>query len=139
MTASTAKLSNYRQAPRKVRLLADLVRGKTVEYALSQLTVLPKRAAEPMQKLIRSALANAEKSGLGPKELVISKIEVNGGVVFSRIMPRARGRGAPIQKKTSHITLALSPKVAKSKSKKTEPASEQKKEEVKEEAAVETK
>lgn len=111
MTAATAKLSNYRQAPRKVRLVADLVRGKSVERALMQLTLLPKRASEPMMKLIMSAAANAKD--VPRSELYISSIQVGSGVVFKRIMPRARGRAAPIKKKTSHITLALSRKVAK--------------------------
>lgn len=107
MTPATARLSNYRQAPRKVRLIADLVRGKTAERALMLLSALPKRGSEPMAKLIKSAVANAQTPA---SELVISKIEVNGGVVFRRMMPRARGRGAPIKKKTSHVTLTLSSK-----------------------------
>jgi large subunit ribosomal protein L22 len=105
MTASTAKLSNYRQAPRKVRLIADLVRGKSTERALSLLTMLPKRGSEPMAKLIKSAIANAKD--IPANELYVSKIEVNGGVVFKRSMPRARGRAAQILKRTSHITISL--------------------------------
>src|SRR5690349_6389704 len=111
MTASTAKLSNYRQAPRKVRLVADLVRGKSVERALMQLQVLPKRASEPLEKLIRSAAANVKDVPMS--ELYISTIEVNGGVVFKRFMPRARGRASQILKRTSHVTLALSRKPPK--------------------------
>lgn len=109
MADATAKLTNYRQAPRKVRLLADLVRGKSVDRALAQLTMLPKRASEPVIKLINSAVAN---SGVAATELYISEIQVNGGVVFKRSMPRARGRASQILKRTSHITLALSKKVA---------------------------
>ena len=110
---ATASLSNYRQSPRKVRLVADLVRGKSAERALALLSQLPKRASEPMQKLISSALANASSSkGIPAADLVISKIEVNGGIVFKRSMPRARGRASAIKKRTSHITLALSRKVA---------------------------
>ncbi len=108
MAAATAQLKNYRQAPRKVRLLADLVRGKSAERALSLLSVLPKRASEPMQKLIKSAIAN---SGAPASELYISSIQVNGGIVFKRMMPRARGRGARINKRTSHISLSLDKKV----------------------------
>src|SRR5579859_3402272 len=107
--ASTAKLKNYRQAPRKVRLVADLVRGKSAERAHAALAVLPKRASEPMIKLIRSAVAN---SGAPASELYISKIEVNGGVVFKRFMPRARGKASPIHKRTSHIAVSLSKKQA---------------------------
>ncbi len=105
MNASTAQLANYRQSPRKVRLIADLIRGKNAEHALSLLMTLPKRGSEPMAKLLRSAVANAK--GASAQELYISKIEVNGGIVFKRQMPRARGRAALIRKKTSVITLAL--------------------------------
>jgi large subunit ribosomal protein L22 len=108
MTASTAHLSNYRQAPRKVRLLADLVRGKSADRALNLLANLPKRASEPMAKLIRSAVANAKAPAT---ELYIAKIEVNGGIVFKRTMPRARGRASQILKRTSHVHLSLEQKV----------------------------
>ena len=114
MADATASLSNYRQSPRKVRLVADLVRGKSAEHALGLLSMLPKRASEPMIKLIQSAVANAlSTKGIPASDLVISKIEVNGGVVFKRSMPRARGRASAIRKKTSLITLALSKKVEK--------------------------
>lgn len=118
MADATAKLKNYRQSPRKVRLIADLVRGKTAERAIQQLSMLPKRGSEPLQKLILSAVANA--GNVPASELVISKIEVNGGIVFKRSMPRARGRASAIRKKTSIITLALSKKAPKAK--KEEPA-----------------
>ena len=108
MIASTATLRNYRQAPRKVRLIADLVRGKSAARALALLSMLPKRGAEQMAKLIKSAVSNAKVEAA---ELYIQKIEVNGGVVFKRQMPRARGRASLIKKKTSHITLSLSKKV----------------------------
>ncbi|MES2203007.1 MAG: 50S ribosomal protein L22 [Patescibacteria group bacterium] len=111
MDTSSAQLKNYRQAPRKVRLIADLVRGKSVERALMQLQVLPKRASGPMEKLIRSAAANAKDIPMG--DLYISKIEVGGGVIFKRFMPRARGKAAPIKKKTSHITISLARKAPK--------------------------
>lgn len=103
-----------------MRLVADLVRGKNAQVALSALMFLPKRAAEPMEKLLRSALANARAKGFAPSGLVISKIEVNQGIVFKRFMPRARGKAAPIRKKTSHITLELSE--VKQKAKKAAPA-----------------
>ena len=109
MATTSAKLSNYRQSPRKVRLIADLVRGKKAQVALALLTHLPKRGSEPMAKLIRSALANARSKGVSAQDLVISRIEVGQGIVFKRFMPRARGKASPIRKKTSHITLELSP------------------------------
>jgi len=111
MTASTATLSNYRQAPRKVRLIADLVRGKSASHALALLAMLPKRGSEPMAKLIKSAINNAKD--VSAADLYISKIEVNGGIVFKRMMPRARGKGAQIKKRTSHITLSLAKKLPK--------------------------
>ena len=114
MTASTAQLKNYRQSPRKVRLVADLVRGKSTDHALALLSNLPKRASEPMVKLLRSAIANLPQGKQGSGEYYISSIAVNGGIVFKRQMPRARGKASLIRKKTSHITIALSEKTKKS-------------------------
>jgi large subunit ribosomal protein L22 len=105
MSDASAKLKNYRQSPRKVRLLADLVRGKTAEHAINLLMTLPKRGSDPMIKLIQSAVSNSK---LSSREVIISTIQVNSGIVFKRMMPRARGRSAPIKKKSSTITLALS-------------------------------
>jgi large subunit ribosomal protein L22 len=110
MTGGVAKLTNYRQAPRKVRLVADLVRGKSAARALALLSTLPKRASEPMRKLIASAVANA---GIPAADLYITKIEVNGGIVFKRTMPRARGRASLIRKRTSHVALMLESKKQK--------------------------
>lgn len=112
MSAATAKLSNYRQAPRKVRLIADLVRGRSAQTALTLLANLPKRASAPMAQLIRSAVANAKAPA---SELYIAKIEVNGGIVFKRHMPRARGRASQILKRTSHVTLSVDQKAPKAK------------------------
>lgn len=109
MDTATAKLSNYRQAPRKVRLVADLIRGKSASHAINLLSVLPKRAGEPMMKLVKSAVANA---GAPATDLYISSIQVNGGIVFKRHMPRARGRASQILKRTSHITVAVAKKAA---------------------------
>ena len=110
---SKATLSNYRQSPRKVRLVADLMRGKSAERAQALLSTLPKRASEPMSKLLASAVANALTKGTAMGELYISSIQVNGGVVFKRSMPRARGRASMIHKRTSHVTLELSKKMPK--------------------------
>ncbi len=104
-----ATLSNYRQAPRKVRLVANLIRGKGVPAALESLSFLNKRAADPMKKLLESAVANAKSQGLDPAQMVIKEIQVGGGVVFTRFMPRARGSASPINKRTSHISLVLAP------------------------------
>jgi large subunit ribosomal protein L22 len=114
MSVATAKLSNYRQAPRKVRLIADLVRGKSVVHALALLAMLPKRGSEPMAKLIKSAAANASsKENVAATDLYISKIEVNEGTVLKRHMPRARGRASQILKRSSHINLSLDKKAPK--------------------------
>lgn len=107
MTDARATLKNYHQAPRKVRLVADLVRGKTAEHALALLGSLPKRASEPLAKLIRSAVAN---SGAAAREMYVSKVQVEQGLVLKRSMPRARGRASAIHKKSSHIILSLSRK-----------------------------
>ena|SRR3989344_1574356 len=106
----TSSLKNYRQSPRKVRLVANLVRGKSVENALNTLSFLSKGAAQPLHNLIMSGIANAknnfniEKDGLMVKELT-----VNAGKVLKRRMPRARGNSYPINKRTSHINLVLAP------------------------------
>ena len=112
MSAATAQLKNYRGSPRKVRLVADLVRGKSCSRALDLLTMLPKRASEPVIKLIRSAVAN---SGQPAEELYISSMAVNGGIVFKRSMPRARGRASQILKRTSHVSISLSKKAKNTK------------------------
>lgn len=108
MATITAQLNNYRQSPRKVRLVADLIKGKKVPEALLLLDFTVKAATLPLKKLLKSALANAKnKDGLNPESLVVSRLEVNSGVVLKRSMPRARGSAFPIKKRTSHIKLVL--------------------------------
>lgn len=99
-----ATLKNYRQAPRKVRLIADMIKGKRVDMALAQLDHLIKRGALPVKKLLLSAVANSKKN---PKDLTVFTTSVDKGVVLKRMMPRAMGRGFPIHKHTSHITINL--------------------------------
>ena len=105
-----AVLKNYRQSPRKVRLLADLVRGKKVKDALNPLQFVDKRAAEPFAKVIRSAAANATQAGQNADELVISKVVVDKAATLKRFMPRARGSASRINKRNSHITVELGTK-----------------------------
>ena len=112
-----ATLTNYRQSPRKVRLVAHAVKGKSVEQAQVELSYMPKRAADPIKKLISSAAANAAKDGIDAKNLIIKNIEVNQGLVMKRFMPRAMGSAKPIRKKMSHVTVALSEKPAEKVSK----------------------
>lgn len=102
-----AVLKNYRQSPRKVRLLADLVRGKKVTEALAALRFVDKRAAEPFAKVVLSAQANAKQQGVDINKLVITKVAVDKGTVIKRYMPRARGSASPIKKRNSHITVEL--------------------------------
>ena len=102
-----AVLTNYRQSPRKVRLVTDLVKGKSVEQAIALLTFSGKRAGDPIQKLIRSAIANAKTNNKAEGELFIKEFRVDGGVTLKRSMPRARGSAFPIKKRQSHILLVL--------------------------------
>ena len=102
-----AILNNYRQSPRKVRLVADLIKGKTVPAALNVLMVTTKRASDPMVKLLNSALANAKNKGISTEGLYVKECTVNQGLTMKRFMPGARGTGFPILKKTSHVKLVL--------------------------------
>jgi len=109
-------LKNYRQSPRKVRLVADLVRGKSVEVALRDMIFVTKRATDPIAKLIKSAVANAKNNNnISEENLYIKEIQVNKGIVMKRIMPRARGSAARINKRTSHISVTLEEKQPKVK------------------------
>jgi large subunit ribosomal protein L22 len=104
----SAKLKYLRIAPRKVRLVANMIRGKKAEKAQSILNFTVKGASRPMLKLLNSALANAKSiHQLESTDLYISKIEVNEGPKLKRWRARARGQAAEIQKKTSHIEITL--------------------------------
>ena len=107
MATVTATLSNYRQSPRKVRIVADLVRGKKVDMALTELSFLPKRAGSHIKGLIESAVANAKNLNLDESNLYIKSIRVDKGVTLYRIMPRARGRASAINKRSSHVVVVL--------------------------------
>jgi len=109
-----AKLSNLRISPRKVRLVASLVQGKTISDAELLLTYLPKRSSDPILKLIKSAYANATVKGVGSEEeTIIKSIRVDQGLTMHRFMPRAFGRPAAIKKRSSHIMLTLGEKPVK--------------------------
>lgn len=104
----TAKLNHLRIAPRKVRLVANLIRGLSVANAEGQLKFLTKKSSLPMEKLLQSAVANAVNNAHLVKEnLYISKITVDGGQTLKRWRPRAMGRAAEIMKRTSCISLVL--------------------------------
>ena len=108
-----ARLKDYRVGARKARLVADLVRGRGVEDALTTLEMCPKRVARPLAKLVRSAVANAQeknerdKAGIDLDNLYISRITVDEGASIWRIRARAQGRGSWINKRTSHIAVVL--------------------------------
>lgn len=103
-----AHLRYLRLAPRKVRLVVNLVRGLPVDQAVDQLSVLPKRASLPVLKLLNSAVANAEHNfKLQRKDLRIKSIVANEGPRLKRYQPRAFGRAAEILKKMTHVTIVL--------------------------------
>lgn len=108
-----AFLKNYRQSPRKVRLLADLVRGKEVKRALSILSFTNKRAAGPFEGVLRSAVANAKAQGKDTDALLVKRVVVDKGTVARRFMPRARGSASPINRRSSHISIELTEKTSK--------------------------
>jgi large subunit ribosomal protein L22 len=110
-----AFLKNYRQAPRKVRLIANHLRGKNVAVALADLSFMPQKASKPLHKLLSSAVANARQqvSGIREDELIIKTITVDKGITYVRFMPRAFGRAAPIHKECAHVYIELAPKTAK--------------------------
>ncbi len=106
-----ASLNNYRQSPRKVRLVASMLRGKSVSEARRILRLTPKFATLPLGKLLESAVANAKHtSKIDSSALFIKDARVDGGTVLKRSMPRAHGSAYQILKRTSHITLVLSEK-----------------------------
>lgn len=103
-----AKLSNVPSSPRKMRLVADMVRGMEVNRALGVLKFSNKEAAARVEKLLRSAIANWEQKNerkAEDGELFVTKIFVDEGVTLKRMRPRAQGRGARIRKRSNHVTL----------------------------------
>jgi large subunit ribosomal protein L22 len=133
-----AILRFVRVAPRKARLVVDLIRGKNAAEALTILKFTPRHAAKVVEKILKSAVANAAQKEMGDVDaLWVSKVCVDGGPTMKRMQPRAMGRANTIRKRTSHITLILSgetlttkPKVArtqpKPKTAETKPAAAKK-------------
>lgn len=113
MTEATAKLNSYRQSPRKVRLVARLIKGKKVADAKNQLTFTTKRATGPLHKLLNSAIANAKDLGMDLNNLFVKSVRVDGGKILYRRRPVSRGAAHPIKKRTSHIALILKEKEEK--------------------------
>lgn len=108
---TTAVLKTARISPQKVRLVADQIRGKSVESATETLKFSTKKAAHIVNKVLQSAIANAEHNdGADVDELKVSEIFVDAGPVMKRMSPRARGRADRITKRSSHITVRVSEK-----------------------------
>ena len=126
-----AFLKNYRQSPRKVRLVADLIKSKRVADAILILDTLPKRASGPIQILLASAISNAKNQGISEDNLFIENVTVNKGIVLKRSMPRARGSASRINKRTSHVMLTLIEKTSDKKVKTVKKVVKEVKKEVK--------
>ncbi|MGN0550503.1 MAG: 50S ribosomal protein L22 [Acutalibacteraceae bacterium] len=103
-----AQLNYLRISPRKVSVVLDLIRNKPCDLSMAILKHTPKAACEPLQKLLKSAMANAENNhNMDVSKLYIAECSVSQGPTLKRIRPRAQGRAFRIDKKTSHITLVL--------------------------------
>ena len=106
-----AYLRYIRISPRKVQIVCDLIRGKDVNTAMATLKQTPKAASEPLVKLLKSAVANAENNfGMDVEKLVVSQVFATPGPILKRMMPRAQGRAYRINKRTSHVTLTVTEK-----------------------------
>lgn len=103
-----AQLNYLRISPRKVGIICDLIRGKSVAEARAILRNTPKAACEPLLKLLQSAAANAENNHqMDPDKLYVAETYANGGPIIKRIRPRAQGRAFRINKRTSHVTIVV--------------------------------
>jgi len=108
MAEAKAILRFVRVTPRKARVVIDMIRGQQVPMALAMLRHTPKHAARVIEKLLRSAVANAEQKELGDSdEMWVSQAVVNCGPIYKRFRARSMGRANSIQKRTSHITIAV--------------------------------
>ncbi len=106
---AVAKLNNYPTSPRKMRLLADLIRGMKVEKALAVLDHNPKHPAVPLRKLVLSAISNWKQKNEGADEtaLLVKTIMVDGARVIKRMRPAPQGRGYRVRKRSNHVTLVV--------------------------------
>ncbi len=117
MATAKATLSNFRQAPRKMRMVANTVRGKKVSEALVNLDFVAKKASLPIKNLIMSALANARVLEIPTENLIVKTIKVDSGKIMYRRRPAARGSAHPIRKRTSAIFIELGEAESKKKAK----------------------
>jgi len=119
MAEITAQLNSYRQSPRKVRLVADALRGKLVKDAKDRLNFITKKATGPLHKLLNSAVSNAKNLGVSEGNLWVKSITVDGGKILHRRRPAAHGSAHPIHKRTSHIKIVLSAELKEAKKKRS--------------------
>jgi large subunit ribosomal protein L22 len=117
MATAHATLSNFRQSPRKMRVVANLIRGKKVADVLTNLQFVEKRASLPIRTLISSALANARTLDIPTEALIVKTITVNPGKIMYRRIPAARGSAHPIRKRTSSVFVELAEADVKKKTK----------------------
>lgn len=111
ITSAKATAKTVRTSPRKARLVVDLIRGKEIGEAISILKFTPNKSARYIEKVLMSAVANAENNyDLDVENLVVSEAFVNEGPTMKRFRPRAKGSASPINKRTSHITVVVSEK-----------------------------
>ena len=115
MQTAKATLSNFRQAPRKMRLVANTVRGKKVTDVLTNLDFTAKKASLPLKTLIQSALSNAKNLGISTENLIVKVVKVDSDKILYRRRPVSRGRAHPIRKPTSIIYIELGEKNVKIK------------------------
>ena len=104
---ANAKVTFVRIAPRKVKIVLDLIRNKPCEEAMAILKYTPKAACEPLYKLLKSAMANAEMKNMDVTRLYVAACSVDQGPTLKRIRPRDKGRAYRINKKTSHINITV--------------------------------
>ena|SRR3989338_4621736 len=108
MTNVIAKAKWVKSSPRKIQRVMDLLRGKPAAEALTLLKFMPQKAARILEKVVKSAVANAKNNfKLNEAGLMISELYAGKGVIMKRMQPRARGRGFPIKKRSSHVTVCL--------------------------------
>jgi len=116
MIRETVKLKHLHITPRKVRLVANLIKRLPANEAEAQLMVLPKRSAEPVLKLLKSGVANmVNNRKVSADNIVIEKITVDEGPTFKRFLPRSMGRATPLLKRTCHVTIVLKEVAGKKK------------------------
>ena len=116
-----AKLNNCPTSPRKMRLIADLIRGMDADRALSELKLNPKEASMRMEKLLLSALANWEAKNEGKRmddnDLYVSEVKVDSGRMLKRVQPAPQGRAHRIRKRSNHVTLVVDSRIIKTEAK----------------------